>query len=238
MNFEPYYINLAHRVDRRTHMESELARIGLKAERYEAIRTKGNEWNEEPYKKMFARTRGAIGCMLSQMNVMEMATDNPMILEDDLIFCDDFLDRLSIISDFLEDRDWDVCWLGGTVHYPVPYWHTRAHREMPECKCTLNCDAEPTMHKNFYRSYGSFSTHAYIVNYFKIPTILTQLRASMATTIGIDYSFIRLAPKMNNYVFIPGCVIQKDNQSDIGNGVTVFSGFKKLGNHWFKKEKL
>jgi GR25 family glycosyltransferase involved in LPS biosynthesis len=238
MNFQATYINLPHRGDRNAHMIKELQRVGLNANRFEAIRTKGSEWNEEPYKKMFARTRGAIGCMLSQMQAMERATEHAIILEDDLIFCDDFMKRLDMIAKFLETREWDIMWLGATVHYPYPYWHTLTHQEMPECKCTLNRDAEPTDHPNFLRSYGSFSTHAYIVNYFKIPTILTRLRDTMASTIGIDYSFIRLAPSMVNYVFIPGCVIQMDNKSDIGNGMTVFSGFKKLGNHWFKKEPL
>ncbi len=236
MNLRAQYINLAHRSDRRLHMQQELARAGITATRFEAIRTTGFEWNRFPYKKMFHRTKGAIGCMLSQIEVMEMAYiagKNAMVLEDDLIFCSDFQERLKMIEAFLKNKNWDVFWLGATVHVNPPYWHTRQHREMPECKCNLQRDAELTDHPNFLRTYGSFSTHAYIVNYKKIPGITEKLRDKMHTTIGIDYSFIRMAPGMENYCMVPGCVIQKDNQSDIGNGVTVFSGFSKLGAHWF-----
>jgi GR25 family glycosyltransferase involved in LPS biosynthesis len=94
------YINLAHRKDRREHMEKELGRVGIKAERFEAISTKGPEWNRYPYRVMFNRTRGAIGCALSQMAVMEKAYElgrSCIVLEDDLIFATDCLKRFEYI---------------------------------------------------------------------------------------------------------------------------------------------
>jgi hypothetical protein len=48
---------------------------------------------------------------------------------------------------------------------------------------------------------------------------------------GIDWSFIQLAPNMHNYVFVPGCAKQMDNLSDQipGSGhITEFSRFSKL----------
>lgn len=192
---------------------------------------------------MFNRTPGAIGCMLAQIEVMEAAHKlgkHAMVLEDDLIFCDDFMDRLVLIGEFCDNNEWDVFWLGGTVHIPDPWWHGKGHPNMmnpKDCDCTFGVDAIKVT-ENIYRSLGSFSTHAYIVNHASIPATIAKLQESMSTTIGIDYSFIRLAPYMQNFVFLPGCVIQKNNQSDIGNGWTMFSGFSKLGEHWFRKEKL
>lgn len=241
-NIHAEFVNLSHRTDRLKHMHDELGRIGLTAHKHDGIRTKGFEWNRNPYKTMFRRTPGAIGCMLSQIEVMEAAHKlgkHAMVLEDDLLFCDDFFDRLKIIGQWLEGRSWDTFWLGGTVHYPHPYWHSKGHPNMKgDCHCKLGVDAEPTEHKHIYRSYGSFSTHAYIVNHSSIENVIAKLHEGISTTIGIDYSFIRLAPKMNNYVFLPGMVIQKNNASDIGNGWTMFSGFSSLGSHWFQKETL
>jgi len=222
-------------------MQAELDRVGIAAIRHEGIKTKGIEWNRDPYKRMYARTPGAIGCMLGQVEIMEAALaqgKHAFVMEDDLLFCDDFFDRFNIAAEFLDKTEWNILWLGGTVHYPQPWWHTVSHSEMPECHCTLNRDAEATDNQNMYRSYGSFSTHAYIVNYASISNFISELKLGMSTTIGIDYSAIRMAPAMNNYVFLPGMVIQKDNQSDIGNGWTRFSGFKNLGKHWFQKERL
>lgn len=243
-NIHAEFVNLAHRADRLEHMKKELGRIGLIAHRHDGIRTKGFEWNRKPFKTMFNRTPGAIGCMLSQIEVMEAAHKlgkHAMVLEDDLIFCDDFMDRLTRIGSFCDQNKWNVFWLGGTVHYPEPWWHGKGHRNMmspTDCNCKLGVDAEGTEYQNIFRGYGNFSTHAYLVNYESIPYVIERLHESMHSTIGIDYSFIRLAPTMQNYCFLPGSVIQKNNQSDIGNGWTMFSGFSKLGDHWFKKEKL
>lgn len=238
MNLHTAFVNLRHRTDRLKHMTEQLKKAGIEAQRKEGIRTKDASWNRAPFQKMFRRTPGAIGCMLSQMEIMKDAYalgKHAFVMEDDLLFCDDMPVRLQMIDEFLTDRKWDVMWLGGTVHYPVPYWHSKGHVNLPECHCDLNRDAELTDHPNFLRSYGSFSTHCYIVNHDSIPGVIEGLERTMHTTIGVDYSLIRMAPKMHNYCFIPGCVIQIDNRSDIGNGMTIFSGFKKLGEHWFKE---
>jgi hypothetical protein len=78
------------------------------------------------------------------------------------------------------------------------------------------------------RTYGCFSTHAYIVNVNSIEKILNLLDQHIPTSIGIDYSFIKMQPSLKTYSFVPGCIKQMDNQSDIGNGITVYSGFSRL----------
>ena len=65
------YINLARRKDRREEMEAELKRLGLAAERFEAIE----------------RRPGIVGCGLSHLEVLKAARakglPNVLILEDD-----------------------------------------------------------------------------------------------------------------------------------------------------------
>ena len=71
-----FYINLDHRVDRKEHVESELSKIGIKAERFSAIKMEN----------------GAIGCSMSHLKILQNAFKNKMehvlIVEDDITFLD------------------------------------------------------------------------------------------------------------------------------------------------------
>jgi GR25 family glycosyltransferase involved in LPS biosynthesis len=222
-------------------MISELKKVNINA-----TRTRGllpNEVNQ-PYDKiavMQKRTPGAIGCHFSQISVMQNAlklNKHALVLEDDLVFCEDFNDRLNDISDFLENNDWDVFWLGGTYHIPAQ-WHDLNHTnsELKKCDCNLGTDAEPTHVKEIVRTYGCWSTYAYIVNKDKLNYILDLLDCNVYQSIGIDWLFIKLQPILKTYAYVPGCVKQYDNQSNIGKGVTVFSAFSNLGNHWYQDKK-
>lgn len=226
MSYYIRYINLEHRKDREAHMQKELARIGLSAERHPAMFYKDMDFANSKYRTMFNRTPGAIGCYASQMQVMLDAYDagkNAMVLEDDLIFCSDFKDRMKIIEEFIDNPEWDVIWLGGTYHRDKPYWHK-----------DRGADWEPTSHHQMVRTFGAFSTHAYIVNKNSIQKIVEMIDKDVHSSIGIDFSFIRIQPQLLTYAFVPGCVKQIDNESSIGTGITHFSRFNKLGSHWFQ----
>lgn len=220
-------------------MEAELARVGLTAERYEALKTTDDEWNRVPYSVMFKRTKGAIGCMISQMAVMAEAYRNgvgAMILEDDLVICSDIKERLDHIQNFINEKEpeFDIVFLGGTVHVNPPWWHKKGHDSMLQmCKCKLERDADRTSDERMLRVYGMFSTHAYIIRHESIPKILNLLHEVMSFTIGIDYSLILHQPNLRCFAFVPGCIKQYNNQSDIGNGVTYFENFSTLGPYWW-----
>lgn len=229
------YVNLSHRTDRREHMEKELSRIGLKTERFEAISTKGAEWNREPYLTMFNRTRGAIGCYLSQMGIMQKALSldkHAFVMEDDLKFSSDFKDRILYLESYFENKSWDIIWLGATVHIRPPYWHTGNNPLLPGS--VLGRDAECTDDPRILRTLACFCTYAYIVNKESIEKILFALESQIPTSIGIDYSMIRIQPHFKTYCLLPGTVKQIDNLSDIGTGITYFSGFEKLGPYWWQ----
>lgn len=96
------YINLEHRKDRLEHVKEELLKLGIKGERFNAIKTKV----------------GAIGCTLSHIKCLEIAKERDyeyvFICEDDITFLNpDIL--LNNLQRFFENKNinWDVLLIGG-----------------------------------------------------------------------------------------------------------------------------
>lgn len=242
------YCNLDIRPDRNEKMIAELNRVGLqdviKRRRSFPWQELWDSYNDEEKERvgvMHRRTAGAIGCHFSQVAVMEEALKqgkHAWVCEDDLVFCDDMHERLDIIFKFLNTHEWDIFWFGGTYHIDT-WWHKlengeHTNSDLTMCHCTLNKDFEETDNPNIRRTYGAFSTHCYLVNKDRIPYVLQLLDHHVHWSMGIDWIMILEQPNLNCYAFNPGCVIQHDNQSNIGNGISVFSGFARLGEHWFK----
>lgn len=238
------YLNLDHRKDRFDHMQEELKRVGIVAERTRGKLPIEYDLSDSKLQVMNTRTKGAIACHYGQVEIMQKGLDknmSVMVLEDDVVFCDDLKERLNIIQDFLNENDWDIFWLGGT-HHKEPTWHklvdgVHTHPDLKMCDCSLNRDWDKTDNPYIVRTFGIWSTYAYIVNKNSIEKILRLLEEKVHLSMGIDWLMILLQPQLNTFCFNPGCVKQMDNQSDIGKGVTVFSNFEKLGSHWYA-EKL
>lgn len=234
------YINLAQRTDRLTHMRNELMRVGLIAHRTPGMLPQEYVGDFMKIQTMYHRTKGAIGCHFSQVKIMGealAANRDAFVMEDDLVFCSDIQKRLDHIQNFLNSHEWDVFFLGGTVHVNPPWWHKPGHSpDLQMCDCTLGRDAEQTDDKHILRTYGAFSTHAYIVNKNSIEKILKYFDDNIYLSMGIDWLFIKMQPQLNAFCFVPGCVKQMDNQSNIGAGMTIFSGFASLGAHWWQDD--
>lgn len=241
------YVNLDSRPDRNEHMVAELLRVGVKAIRRRGLLPKEVQQfvSHNKLKVMWDRTKGAVGCHYSQIAVIEEAlrqNKHAWVMEDDLIYCDDIQDRLKIISDFCSNNDWDIIWLGGTYHKEAT-WHKsengkHTHPDLQMCSCNLNRDWEPTDNPYIVRTYGCWSTYSYIVNRKRIPLILERLDYNVEISMGIDWLMILLQPNLNCFAFNPGCVKQMDNKSNIGEGITYFSTFQNLGEHWFKHNMI
>lgn len=230
------YVNLDSRDDRRILMDAELYRVKVSAKRVAGHLPR--HYPEAHFDKMRNTTPGAIGCYMAQLSILSTADNvdkHAFVMEDDLVFCDDIHERLAMFDRWSKGKEWDILWLGATYHLN-PVWHRRGHpnRELP-CDCELGIDWEPTDNKNIVRTYGCWSTYAYIVNKYSILKVKKMLIDILPFTIGIDYSMIAFQPKLKTYSITPGCVKQYDNLSNIGNGITKFSGFETLGNHWWKK---
>lgn len=226
------YVNLVHRTDRFNHMQIQLVKAGF--DMANVFRTAGLDpkyFPEDKYSTMRNRTPGAIGCHMAQVSIMRKAKDldkHAFVMEDDIVFCSDFKERIQHITKFLQGREWDVVWLGGTFHSPA-FWHPVGSSKMrPDCSANIGFDCIKTSDSRIMRTYGAFSTFAYIVNKNSIDNILSLFDRHIHTSIGIDWLFIKIQPQLKCYAFVPGCIKQIDNQSDIGNGITKFSGFSRL----------
>lgn len=231
------FINLDHRKDRLDHMTSELDRIGLHASRFPGLLP--DQFTDAKYSVMRNRTPGAIGCHMSQVGVMKQALElgkHAFVMEDDIIFCDDFKERIEYISKFTDSSEWDVIWLGASFHAPMPFWHPVGPSKMrPDCSARLGYDVQPTSDPRMVRTFGAYITFAYIVNVNSIQKIFDLFDKHIHESIGIDWLFIKIQPQLKCFSFVPGCIMQRDNISDIGKGMTVWSGQLNNGPYVFKK---
>jgi GR25 family glycosyltransferase involved in LPS biosynthesis len=236
-NYYASFVNLDHRQDRLTHMLEQQNRISLPM-----TRTRGMKPQEVLDKKlatidqvgvMMRRTEGAVGCHYSQVQVMKDALTrdkHACVFEDDCVFCEDFDKRFEYIHNWIQSHEWDVIWLGASFHCNPPYWHKKSGSQdmRSNCSAELGYDAKLTDDPRMVQTFGAFATFAYIVNKNSIKKILDLFDQHIHKSIGIDWLFILLQPQLKCFSFVPGCVKQMDNQSDIGNGITRWSGFLQL----------
>lgn len=241
---DAWYVNLDSRPDRRDRMEAECARVGLPVSRLPALRPEDVDVPTERIAAMAARPqRGAIGCHFSQQAIIERGATtrrNVLVLEDDVVFCDDLAERMDRCEAFLAGREWDVLTLAGTVHIAPARWHLRGHREgeapLDWCGCDLDRDAEQTEDPRVLRMYGSWFTYAYVVNGDSAERILGMFADHLPRSIGIDHLFMGLSPRLRVYAYTPGCATQADGASNIGvGGYTKFSAFQSLGPYVFQR---
>lgn len=248
-NIYSAFCNLDERTDRLPLMLEEVKKLGILTERQRSYPWKELWDGDEKYKHYgnyiinIRGTKGALGCWFSQIEVMKNALKqgkHALILEDDVVICDDMQDRFPIIFDFLNKiPNWDCFWLGGHYHKNEVIWHKsingiHTHHELPQCNCTLNKDWEPTDNPQINRTFAAFSTMAYIVNHDKIQEHIDLMLEQMNFSMGIDWWYILNQPKMITYAFNPGCARQYSSMSSIGNGYSN-QDFSGLGEHWFQK---
>jgi GR25 family glycosyltransferase involved in LPS biosynthesis len=97
------YINLESRPDRREHVERELKKMNIEAERMNAIKM----------------AEGAIGCTLSHIRCLELAKERQyphvFVIEDDITFLQPELlsENLKKFEENAELQCWDVLIIGG-----------------------------------------------------------------------------------------------------------------------------
>jgi len=107
-----------------------------------------------------------------------------LVLEDDVILCDNFVEEFSQSYNQLPD-DWDIAWVG-------------------TC-CELH--APTSEGKRVYRANGSRCTHAYAISNSGAKKVLSELKYCNT---GSDFFYNLLIEKfnLNNYWFEPALAIQ------------------------------
>lgn len=233
------FLNMEHRADRLAHMENQLSKVGIEAIRHRGKKPEEYDLSDPKVQVMKNRTPGAIACHFGQVEIMKRGMESgrhAIVFEDDIIFCDDFTNRFEHICKWTETHEWDVVWLGASFHVNPPYWHKIGKSGMPpDCSAQLGYDVLPTDDPRMVRTFGAYVTFAYMVNVNSIQKILNLFDEHLHTSIGIDWLFIKLQPQLKCFSFVPGCVMQMDNVSDIGKGMTVWSGQLNNGPYVFQK---
>jgi glycosyl transferase family 25 len=184
-----FYINLDHRCDRKAHVEIQLESIGIRGQRFNAIKM----------------PNGAIGCSMSHLKLLQNALknglDHILIVEDDIQFLDPELFKTQI-NTFLSNRnDWDVILLAGNNMPPYdPVDDTCV--KVTRCQTTT----------------GYIVNGNYIEKLIhNIRTGLTNLlhNPDNRTLYAIDKYWFNLQKTDNWFLIIPLSVVQREDYSDI-----------------------
>jgi glycosyl transferase family 25 len=111
-----YIINLPFRTDRKKEILEQLIKIGLNfespnVELFSAIR---------PDSQDGFTSIGAKGCFMSHLEILKKSSEagfnRILILEDDLNFCGDFINRIDKVIDHLKENHWSIFYGG----YEIP----------------------------------------------------------------------------------------------------------------------
>lgn len=226
-NLEIYVINLDSRPDRLKQIDYQLQKIGWKYTRYSAL----SNITKFP---SYGISKGAIGCISSHFDIIrtQMKKNSNkllVILEDDALFCNDFIERFKYIEENFWIKDWDFFYLGGYYHLPsnVPQnWYNY------DCKSRFLKDGKfQTYHltstKYIHLCHSIFTTHAYIVNPKSLKKIYNIMCQEVTKphpkhqfrTRALDqiYQNLQEDEKFSAFTFTPGMITQSVSKSDIVN---------------------
>jgi len=184
------FINLASRNDRLEHVTSEFNKMGINAERVDAIKM----------------ASGAIGCTLSHIKCLEIAKDRQyeqvFICEDDITFLDPDL-LTQNITKFYENKtiNWDVIIVSGNNGPPFQTINDY-------CVRVLNCQAA-TGYIVKRQMYDAMLTNfkAGLAQLIKDPTNKRMF--------AVDMYWKGLQTQYYWYMIIPLTTVQYENYSDI-----------------------
>ena len=184
-----FYINLITRPDRKIHVEKQLNLIGIKGERFNAIKLEN----------------GALGCSMSHLKCLEIAKKNNwphvLIVEDDISFLNPslFVNQFNL---FLNNhKDYDVVLFAGNNIPP----YTKIDDfcvKVASCQTTTG-----------YLVNGHYFDKL-IQNYRESIQKLIQ-NPNQPINYAIDRYWFNLQKIDNWYLIIPLTVVQREDYSDI-----------------------
>jgi len=192
-----FYINLEHRTDRKEHVESELLKIGITAQRFNAIKMEN----------------GAIGCSMSHLKLLQDAQknnlDHILIIEDDIKFLDPELFKKQINQFFeLHKNNWDVILLAGNN---IPPYESTDHTciKVSRCQTTTGYIVNGHYIKTLVQNVKMGLTH--LLN-----------KPTEHNKYAIDKFWFILQDLYKWYLIVPPTVVQREDYSDIEKRVTNF----------------
>lgn len=203
--YKIYIINLDKRPDRWDQCIKQLEKCNIKNyERFSAI----------IYNNQTSIKKGAMGCKLSHLNIIKKAKaenmPNILILEDDFLLCNNFLEKYnSIVDNMLTNKiSFNMLFLGFSTHPP--------------------CEYSDTSIFNLKKITHAFTTHAYIVNNNFYDIIINAIEHSHQE---VDVCYTELQKTYDNtYGIFPCLVSQSESFSDIEGYVVNYDKYIPLDN--------
>ena len=205
-----YCINLDKRIDRWKNCEEQFNKFNISVQRISAI--DGHPSHIKVNSPVFKTRAGLVGCGLSHIKIFEDAKKENfkqiLILEDDIMFIDNFNEKFSNIINQIPDN-WDMIYLSG------------------------NNDAKRNIlikiSDNIYKTNYTLSTHSYAIKSYMYD-ILTNVINKWNRP--LDRSFAEeIHPIFNCYVIKPYLCWQKEGYSDIMKKYTDYKCTKKLNDN-------
>jgi len=186
-----YYINLENRTDRKEHVEAELSKIGIKAERFNAIKLPNGN--------------GALGCSMSHLKCIENAKNNNwdhvLVVEDDITFLDSELFIKQLNKFFKVHTIWDVILISGSNYKPYIKIGNYCIKTL-RCQCATGYIVNSSYYDKLIDNYREG-----INNLMKEPKKANQY--------AIDKNWFRLQEKDLWFLITPLTVVQREDYSDI-----------------------
>ena len=190
-----FYINLEHRTDRKEHVIEELKKIGITANRFNAIKMEN----------------GAIGCSMSHLKILQNALqnnlDHVLIIEDDITFLNPELFKCQINKFFkIHNNNWDVILFAGNNIPPYENIDDTCIK-VSRCQTTTGY----LVNKHYIKV---------LVQNIKLG--LTQLlnKPNEKHLFAIDMFWFVLQRSSNWYLITPPTVVQREDYSDIEKKLT------------------
>ena len=188
-----YCINLDRRKDRWIEATNEFNKINCKVGRFSAIDGKKLKIIDTE-KKI---NNSEIGCFMSHYQILKKIVnsegDKFLILEDDIVFNNNFNDNFFLYEKQLPD-DWDMVYMSG-------------NNTKPMIKIT----------DNVYKTNGTLALHSYFIKK-KTAIDLIKLISESDYNTPIDTLFIKYQQIANVYVFRPHLTKQRPGYSDLRGG--------------------
>lgn len=205
-----FYINLESRPDRKEHVEEQLKKVGIKAERFNAVKL----------------LNGALGCSMSHLKCLEIAKknnwDHLLIVEDDILFLQPlvFVNQLNI---FLKTHDnWDVLLIGGNN---IPPYQRIDNTCIKVTKCQTTTGY-------------IIKSHYYDTLIQNIREGINKLMREPENHViyAIDKYWFHLQERDNWFLIIPLTVTQREDYSDIEKKQTNYTKvMTSLNKDWLFK---
>ena len=215
-------INLDRSPERFTQMKERLSNLNLPFRRVSAVDGKivnftSNEIDASAYERYHGKyvTPTEVACYISHYNVLKVFIEESekkfaLILEDDMVFCDEFLEILDRLLE--QHQDWDMVKLNGTNSWGGPITHKVVYKD----------------YKLVLHLFHQAKSGAYLVNRKAAQSYIDKL---LPMTVPYDHEFIKYWKyQIRLFSVVPFPAWEKQESSTID-----YAMIKKNRKPWYQR---